>query len=79
MSGLIDAWKSISYEEFAMQTLLIYVIVLLSAAICAVAGIWFYGATRGRKQDSAPPQIAHRSIRNEAWDRAVHAARKRNR
>lgn len=61
-----------------MQTVLIYLIVLLSAAICAVAGIWFYNAARGRKQDIAASQITLRPVRNEAWDRAVRAARNRN-
>ena len=61
-----------------MQTLLIFLIVLLSCATCAVAAIWFYSAARERKQNIGPAQIAHRPIRNEAWDRAVRAARNRN-
>ena len=61
-----------------MQTLLIYVIVLLSVAICTTAGFSIYSAARQRKQTIAPPQIAHRPVRNEAWDRAVRAARNRN-
>ncbi|MDP1909148.1 MAG: hypothetical protein Q8K85_12670 [Hyphomicrobium sp.] len=61
-----------------MQTLLIYVIVLLSAVICAVAGLWFYSAARERRQNIAPTPVAYRPVRNEAWDRAVRAARNRN-
>jgi hypothetical protein len=70
-----------SYEELAMETLLIFLIVLFSGAICAFAGFWFYRAARGRKQDVMPPlapQIARRSARNQAWDRAVRSARNRN-
>ena len=82
MWGLIDAWESASYEEFAMQTVLLFLIVLLAGAICAFAGYWFYRAARERKQSigspQISPQIARRSIRNDAWDRAVRAARNRN-
>jgi len=65
-----------------MQTLLIALIALLSVAICAIAGFWFYRAARERKQRVGPPplasQIARRSARNHAWDSAVRSARNRN-
>ncbi len=65
-----------------METPLIFLIVLLSGAICAVAGYWFYRAARERKQHAGPPplapQIARRSARNRAWDHAVRSARNRN-
>ena len=65
-----------------METLLLVLIVLLSGAICAFAGYWFYRAAQERKQHVRPPQIApeiaRRSIRNHAGDRAVRAARNRN-
>jgi len=61
-----------------MQTLLLFLIVLLSGAICAVAGIWFYRSTREERQDIEPPETTRHAIRNEAWDRAVQAARNRN-
>lgn len=71
-----------TYEELAMESLLIYLIVLLSIAICAFAGFWFYRAARERNQVLVPliaPEIGRRAARNVAWDRAVRAARNRNR
>ena len=65
-----------------MQTLLFFLIALLAGAICAFAGYSFYRAARERKQSIGSPQIApqimRRSVRNDAWDRAVRAARNRN-
>jgi hypothetical protein len=65
-----------------MKVLLIFLIVLLSVAICAFAAFWFYQATRERRQNAAPlllaPELARRTARNHAWDRAVRAARNRN-
>jgi hypothetical protein len=65
-----------------MGALLIFLIVVLSGVICALAGFWFYRATQERKQNIGPrqiaPDIARRPIRNDAWDRAVRAARNRN-
>jgi hypothetical protein len=64
-----------------MGALLIFLIVVLSGAICALAGFWFYCAARERKQNIWPPQmapqIARRPVRNDAWDRAVRASRNR--
>lgn len=72
-----------SYEELAMETPLIILIVVLAGAICACAGYWFYRAAQEREQHAgAPelaPQITHRSARNRAWDGAVRSARNRNR
>jgi hypothetical protein len=65
-----------------MESLLIYLIVLLSVAVCALAGFWFYRTARERKQNLMPliaPEIGRRAVRNVAWDRAVRAARNRNR
>ena len=65
-----------------METLLLFLIVLLSGAVCAVAGFWFYRAAQERKQNMGQPQIApeiaRRPVRNAAWDRAVRNARNRN-
>ena len=65
-----------------MEALLISLIVLLSAAICALAGFWFYRTAQNRRNNSGwppiAPETAHRSNRNKAWDRAVLAARNRN-
>jgi hypothetical protein len=65
-----------------MEALLISLIVLLSVAICAFAGFWFYRAVREHKQNVIPPiapEIGRRAVRNVAWDRAVRSARNRNR
>ena len=64
-----------------MEALLIYLIVLLSVAICAFAGYWFYRTAREPEQNVMPliaSEIGHRAARNIAWDRAVRAARNRN-
>jgi hypothetical protein len=61
-----------------MTAILLFLIVLFSGAICAGAGYWFYRASLERKKIVVPPQTVRRSIRNEAWDRAVQAARNRN-
>ena len=64
-----------------MEALLIFLIVLLSIAICAFAGFWFYRAAGERKQKVMPliaPEIERRAVRNIAWDRAVRSARNRN-
>lgn len=65
-----------------MEPLLISLIVLLSVAICAFVGFWFFRTARERKQNVMPPiapEIGRRAVRNIAWDRAVRAARNRNR
>ncbi len=65
-----------------MEALLLFLIVLLSGAICALAGIWFYRAAQESRKDGGPALLAQeaepRSIRNDAWDRAVRASRNRN-
>lgn len=65
-----------------METLLIILIVVLTCAICALAGFWFYRGSQARKNNMGPLQtaseIAHRPLRNAAWDRAVRSARNRN-
>ena len=64
-----------------MGTPLVFLIVLLSGVICALAGFWFYRAAQERRRHAGPPpapQNGHRSDRNAAWDRAVRAARDRN-
>ena len=73
--------KMYSYEELSVESLLIYLIALLSVAICAFAGFWFYRAARERRQDVIPliaPEHRRRAVRNVAWDRAVRTARNRN-
>ncbi|MEK7436319.1 MAG: hypothetical protein AAB150_05515 [Pseudomonadota bacterium] len=65
-----------------MESLLIYLIVLLSVAVCALAGFWFYRTAREHKQNPMPriaPETGRHAARNIAWDRAVRAARNRNR
>jgi flagellar basal body-associated protein FliL len=65
-----------------METLLLVLIVLLSVTTCALAAYWLYRTAQERKQHAGSPQlapqIARRPIRNDAWDRAVRAARNRN-
>ena len=65
-----------------METLLFVLIALLSGAICAVAGFWFYRTAQERKRNigrlQLAPEIAQRPVRNAAWDRAVRNARNRN-
>lgn len=61
-----------------METLLLFLIVVFSGIICALAGFWFYRASRASKQSVKPPPIARRAARNDAWDRAVRASRNRN-
>jgi flagellar basal body-associated protein FliL len=61
-----------------METLLVFLIVLLSVAICALAGYWFYRTAQERKHGVSTPQVANRTGRNIAWDRAVRSARNRN-
>jgi hypothetical protein len=65
-----------------MATTLILLIVLLTVAICAFAGYWSYRDSQERKHRAGSPQpasqTAHRSARNQAWDRAVRSARNRN-
>ena len=66
-----------------MATPVVFLIVLLSGIICALAGFWFYRAAQEQKQHAKRPPIApqtvHRPVRNAAWDHAVRAARNRNR
>ena len=64
-----------------MEVLLIYLIVLLSVAILAFAGFWFYRAAGERKQNVMPqiaPEIGHRAIPGNVSDCAVRGARNRN-
>ncbi len=62
-----------------METLLLVLIALLTAVICALAGYWFYRAAQERKLNSegaqTAPEMSHRPVRNAAWDRAVRNAR----
>jgi hypothetical protein len=61
-----------------MHIALLFLIVLLTIVICALAGFWFYRTAQARTQNDWSPQIAQRTARNIAWDRAVRAARNRN-
>jgi flagellar basal body-associated protein FliL len=58
-----------------MDTLLLFLIVLLSVVICALAGFWFYRASQERKKNARPPQIGRRAARQDRWDGAVRASR----
>lgn len=60
-----------------MDPLLIYVIVLLSVAICALGGFWFYRADQARRKNVTPPQIVRRTARDDCWESAVRASRDR--
>ncbi len=66
-----------------MGTPLVFLIVLLSGVICALAGFWFYRAAQEQKHRATRPPLApqtvHRPVRNAAWDSAVRASRNRNR
>ena len=58
-----------------MEILLLFLIVLLSGAICVLAGFWFYRAARERKQSVRSPQIARGAARHDPWEGAVRASR----
>lgn len=60
-----------------MEPLLLYVIVLLSVAICALGGFWFYRAGQARRKIATPPHAARRTARDDCWDGAVRASRDR--
>ena len=60
-----------------METLLLYVIALLSVTICALGGFWFYRAARARKQSARPPQSARSAAGRDQWEAAVRAYRNR--
>ncbi len=56
-----------------MDTTLIYVIVLLSLAICALGGFWFYRAAQANKTITHRTQQAARGMPSrDPW---MHAAR----
>lgn len=61
-----------------MEMPLLFLIVVLTGIICALAGFWFYRASRDSRQSVTPPPASRRAARNEAWDGAVRAARNRN-
>ena len=58
-----------------MEAALLFLIVLLSGAVCALAGLWFYRASQEPKHSVRPPQIARRAARHDPWERAVRAYR----
>lgn len=58
-----------------MDTLLIFLIVLLLGAICALAGFWFYRASQESKRSARPPQSARRNAEDDRWESAVRAYR----
>jgi hypothetical protein len=60
-----------------METLLLYAIPLLSLAICALCGYWFYRAAQARKQRAKLPQRARRADKHDPWEAAVRASRDR--
>ena len=58
-----------------MDTLLLYLIALLSVVIFALAGFWFYRSSQERKQKAKPPQLARRSAKPDPWAGAVRPSR----
>ena len=57
-----------------MDPVLLYLIVLLSVAICALVGFWFYREGQARKKRVRPPP-ARRAVRHDRWEGAVRASR----
>lgn len=60
-----------------MQLLLFFLIVLLSVAICALGGFWFFRAAEERKQIIGPPQITRGTAGHDHWEGAVRVSRDR--
>lgn len=60
-----------------MEPLLLYVIVLLSIAICVLVGFWFYCEGQARRKNAAPPHRVRRTARDDRWEGAVRASRDR--
>lgn len=58
-----------------METLLIFAIVILSIAICIVAGFWYYRDRQARNRGAPAPRTVRRQAGNERWDAAVRASR----
>jgi len=58
-----------------METPLLFLIVLLSGAICALAGFWFYRSARERRKSGMPARIGRRAGKHDPWEDAVRAFR----
>ncbi len=59
-----------------METLLLCAIVLLSVAVCALGGFWFYRAARANKPDKKPTQAPRSSAAGpDPWQAAVRPSR----
>ena len=58
-----------------MQTLLLFLIVLLSVVICALAGFWFFRRDPVLKRKASLPQVAPRAAGSDTWRLAARASR----
>jgi hypothetical protein len=66
----------ISFEEVAMETLLLYVVVLLSVAICTLGGFWIYRTEKAKKSTVRPARVARSAAaRVDPWESALRASR----
>ena len=58
-----------------METLLYILIGLLSAAICALGGFWFYRAARANKPSTKSAQLPRRAAKHDPWSQAMRTSR----
>jgi len=58
-----------------MQTLLLFLIVLLSVVICALAGFWFFRRDPVLKRKASLPQVAPRAAGSDPWTLAARPFR----
>jgi len=58
-----------------MQTLLLFLIVLLSVVICALAGFWFFRRDPVLKRKASLPQVAPRAAESDPWTLAARPSR----
>ena len=65
--------SAFAYEELAVEPLLIVLIAVLSAVICALAGFWFYRASQEHRHRIKPPRGAQRAAKDDLWENAVRA------
>lgn len=60
-----------------METFLYILIGLLSAAICALGGYWFFRSARADRLSAKPEQVARRAPKHDPWSQAMRASRDR--
>jgi hypothetical protein len=58
-----------------MESLLVYVIIVLSAAIFALGGFWFYHEGEAHRRRVSPPQLGRRAGGHDRWEGAVRPSR----